>query len=294
MMKLGVIGGSGLYEMAGLEKVRKETVSTPFGEPSDYYVHGVLSGAEIVFLSRHGRGHSKLPSEINHKANIWGFKLLGVDRIVAVSAVGSLREDLRPRDIVFPDQYFDRTKGSLNHTYFGEGIAAHISFADPSCPELRKMAYETACSVIAGNSRYQGLRATDRGTYVNMEGPAFSTKAESNVYRQLGFDVIGMTSLPEAKLSREAGICYVAAAMITDYDCWHESVEPVTVEMIVGNLVANSELAHDIIRDLVGRLPPERACACGDALKHAIITLPAEMPAETRKKLAPIIGKFVK
>ena len=292
-MKLGIIGGSGLYELEGLEDVRRTVVKTPFGAPSDLYIQGRLGKREVCFLPRHGVGHRILPSEINHKANIYGFKTLGVDRILSVSAVGSLKEDLRPRDIVLPDQYFDRTKGSLNHTFFGNGIVGHISFADPTCPELRDIIAAAAEEAVSSEEEQRDIRITAEGTYVNMEGPAFSTRAESLVYRQLGLDVIGMTSLPEAKLAREAEICYQAMAMVTDYDCWHESEEAVTVEMIVGNLTANVQLAKDIVRRVVAALPERRACSCGDALKNAIFTNLSKVPAETVEALRPIIGRYL-
>jgi 5'-methylthioadenosine phosphorylase len=291
-MKLGVIGGSGLYELDGLDEIRRVRVKTPFGPPSDAYIHGRIGGREIFFLPRHGRGHRLLPSEINHKANIYGFKALGIDRIVSFSAVGSLKEELRPRDIVLPDQYFDRTKGSLNHTFFGKGIVAHVSFADPACPELRRV----VARVARRHAKPKGggsIRIVPSGTYVNMEGPAFSTRAESMVYRRLRFDVIGMTSLPEAKLSREAEICYQSVAMVTDYDCWHESEEDVTVEMIVANLTANVQTAKAILRDLVAEIPATRGCGCGHALATAVLTGRTAVPKATRKALAPIIGKYL-
>lgn len=292
-MKLGIIGGSGLYQMSDLKEVEPIHLDTPFGPPSDAYFHGVLNGTEVYFLSRHGRGHRKMPSEINHKANIYGFKTLGVDRVVGVTAVGSLREDLRPRDIVLPNQYFDRTKQSLNHTFFGNGVVAHVGFAEPVCPHLREIINSVANAVVASSKAYHGLQVRDGGIYVNMEGPAFSTRAESHVYRQLGFDVIGMTSLPEAKLCREAEICYASMSMITDYDCWHETAAPVTVEMIIENLQANAEVAHAILSRLARQLPPERDCACGRALENAIITAPEAIPTSIKQSLAPIIGKYV-
>jgi 5'-methylthioadenosine phosphorylase len=293
-MKVGIIGGSGLYEMKGIRDARSITVETPFGPPSDAYVHGMLGDVEVIFLSRHGRGHRIMPSELNHRANIYGFKTLGVERIAGVSAVGSLREDLRPRDIVLPDQYFDRTTGSLNHTFFGNGIVAHVSLAEPVCPELRGLIRSAAAQALATGKHSAGARVHDRGTYVNMEGPAFSTKAESAVYRKLGFDIIGMTSLAEAKLCREAEICYSAMCLVTDYDCWHESEAPVTVEMVLGNLNANTALAQEVLRNLLASLPPARACSCGHALENTIITDPKAIPDAAKKTLAPIIGKYVK
>ena len=290
-MKLGIIGGSGLYDIEGIEDVQRVDVKTPFGAPSDSYVRGRLEGRDVFFLPRHGRGHRLLPSEINHKANIYGFKTLGVERIVSVSAVGSLKEELQPRDIILPDQYFDRTKGSLAHTFFGNGIVAHVAFGEPACHELRKIVAAVANAAVADTPEAKGRKVVVRGTYVNMEGPAFSTKAESRAYRQLGFDVIGMTSLPEAKLAREAEICYQAIAMVTDYDCWRESEESVTVEMIIGHLTANVTLAKAILRRLVGAIPESRGCGCGDALKSAIFTRPDAIPAATREALRPIVGR---
>lgn len=292
-MKLGVIGGSGLYDIEGLEGVRRVEVQTPFGPPSDAYVHGRLGGREIYFLPRHARGHRLLPSEINHKANIYAFKTLGVERVVSISAVGSLKEKLRPRDIVLPDQYFDRTKKSLEHTFFGKGIAGHIQFGDPACPELRGILASTVKQVAAKMKGRDKPRVSVGGTYVNMEGPAFSTRAESNVYRKLGFDVIGMTSLGEAKLCREAEICYQAVAMVTDYDCWRESEEEVSVEMIIGHLTANCQLGKDVVKQLLASLPEKRSCGCGHALKNAIITGMDIVPPAAKKALGPIIGKYL-
>lgn len=291
-MKLGIIGGSGLYELEGLNEVREIAVTTPFGPPSDAYVSGVLNGVDVFFLPRHGRGHRLMPSEINHRANIWGFKKLGVEWVMSVSAVGSLREELHPRDIVLPDQYFDRTKGSLNHTFFGKGIVAHVSFGDPTCAGLRALIAAEAESVIRELNLTNAVRVFRGGTYVNMEGPAFSTRAESNVYRRMGFDVIGMTSLPEAKLCREAELCYQPMAMVTDYDCWHASEEEVTVEIIVATLKANTELAKQVIRRLTRNLPKAAECACRHALKSAIISDLSKAPAETLDALAPMLAKY--
>jgi 5'-methylthioadenosine phosphorylase len=247
----------------------------------------------MCFLPRHGRGHRLLPSEINHRANIFGFKILGVDRIVSVSAVGSLQAKLRPRDIVLPDQYYDRTKQSLSHTFFGNGVVGHVTFGEPACADLRKT-IGGVCRRLLKRDGKPRVRVNERGTYVNMEGPAFSTKAESNSYRAMGFDVIGMTSLPEAKLCREAEICYQGIAMVTDYDCWHETKESVTVEMIIGHLLANTALAKDILRELIAALPAERTCGCGSALKDALLTRPEAIPPKTRKALAPLIGRYMK
>jgi len=292
-MKIGIIGGSGLYDLDALENVESKEMETPFGSPSDVYTHGTLKEREVYFLPRHGRGHGLLPSEINHKANILGFKKLGVECILSVGAVGSLKEKLRPRDIVLPDQYFDRTKRSLEHTFFGNGIVGHISFAEPACPELRRVVAEAASAAIESKAGKLDVRVNEGGTYVNMEGPAFSTKAESNVYRRFGFDVIGMTSLPEAKLCREAEICYQAMAMVTDYDCWHETEEPVAVEMLIGHLKANTALAKDVLLELAPRIPEKRRCACGNVVRNAVLTAPKSIPRETRKALEPIVGRYL-
>ncbi len=291
-MKLGILGGSGLYELEGLSNVREVVLETPFGKPSDAYIHGLLNGTEVYFLPRHARGHRILPSEINHKANIWGFKKLGVEQVLSVSAVGSLKEGLRPRDIVLPSQYFDRTKGALGHTFFGNGIVGHVSFGDPACEVLRKVVEGTAGEAVKELGLTDSVRVVSGGTYVNMEGPAFSTRAESNVYRQLGFDIIGMTSLPEAKLCREAELCYQAMAMVTDYDCWRVSEEEVSVEMIIATLQANVSLAKEVIRRLAGRLPATRQCACPHALKTAIMTDLKLVPGATLEALDPLIGKY--
>lgn len=291
-MKFGVIGGSGLYEMEGLTGLREEKVDTPFGEPSDIMICGKINGVEMYFLPRHGRGHRILPSEINYRANIMAFKMLGVERVISISAVGSLKEELRPRDIVLPDQYFDRTKNSPAHTFFGEGIVAHVPFAYPGCGELRDIIDRVARRVISLSSD-KGRRVQKDGTYVNMEGPAFSTRAEADFHRRLGFDVIGMTSLAEAKLCREAEMCYQAIALVTDYDCWHETEEAVSLEMILGHLKANTDLAMQILPELVKEIGPQHDCACGDMLKYAIVTERKAMREETVRKLAPIIGKYV-
>lgn len=291
-MKLGIIGGSGLYEMEELKAVRRLTVKTPFGDPSDKFTCGKLDGKDVVFLPRHGVGHCIMPSEINYRANICAMKMLGVDRVLSVSAVGSLKQKYRPGDIVLPDQYFDRTKGADRHTFFGNGIVAHVSFADPVCMELGKAIANTARKVIAGQ-RKADVRVFDGGVYVNMEGPAFSTKAESNVYRKLGFDVIGMTSLGEAKLCREAGLCYQAMAMVTDYDCWHQTEESVNIEMLLRVLKANVGLARDIISQLVSVLPEKSDCGCAEFMNTAIVTDPARMSAAAKKRLKPIIGQYL-
>ena len=292
-MKIGILGGSGLYELDGLKDVEHKELSTPFGSPSDAYVCGTREEREVCFLPRHGKGHRLLPSEINHQANIFGFKMLGVERVFSVSAVGSLKQELRPRDVVLPDQYFDRTKTSGKSTFFGEGIAVHISFAEPTCPELRKLAGSSIRQVIDRQPDNRDIRVTEGGTYINMEGPAFSTKAESHVYRKLGFDVIGMTSLHEAKLCREAEICYQALAMVTDYDCWHKTEEPVTVEMVIGHLMANAELAKEMLKELIAQIPERRTCDCGSALQNAIITSKEYIPDETKKKLSILTSKYL-
>jgi 5'-methylthioadenosine phosphorylase len=292
-MKLGVIGGSGLYALEGMENVREEQVDTPFGSPSDPVVCGTLHGVEMFFIPRHGKGHRLLPSEINYRANIMALKMLGVQRVLGVTAVGSLKEDLRPRDVMMPDQYFDRTKNSAEHTFFGDGIVAHVAFSHPGCPEMRSLLGEVVEKVIAVSDNAD-RRVQVGGTYVNMEGPAFSTRAESTFHRQFGYDVIGMTSLAEAKLCREAEMCYQVMSMITDYDCWHESEEPVTVEMIIGHLTANTALAKEVLSELVKGIGEQKDCGCAGILEYAIITTPSAMPEETVKKLSPIIGKYVK
>lgn len=293
-MKIGVIGGSGLYDLEGLDRIEEISVETPFGNPSDPYVHGVIGGHDVYFLPRHGKGHRIMPSEINHRANIYGFKTLGVDCVLSISAVGSLREEYRPRDIVLPDQFFDRTKKSLEHTFFGEGIVAHVAFGEPTCPVLRESIASSAQRVLDAGASERDVRVHVGGTYVNMEGPAFSTKAESNIYRQLGCDVIGMTSLPEAKLCREAELCFHSMAMVTDYDCWHESEEDVTVDLVISHLIANSALAKTILQDLIPALPENRPCSCGSALENALLTDRNAAPEATKQKLAPIVGKYLK
>ena len=289
-MKTGIIGGSGLYDLEGLEDVARKQIATPFGQPSDAFVCGRLGGTEVFFLPRHGKGHRLLPSEINHRANIFAFKTLGADAILSVSAVGSLREDIHPRDIVLPDQYYDRTKNSAGHTFFGNGLVAHVSFGDPTCPSLRARVAQTAHALTGAQDVAGRVGIFESGTYVNMEGPAFSTKAESHTYRKLGFDVIGMTSLAEAKLCREAGICYQSMAMVTDYDCWHETEEDVSVEMVIEHLKANTALAKRIVAAFLCGLPEEMACACCGSLGEAILTSADSIPEQVKKDLAPIIG----
>jgi 5'-methylthioadenosine phosphorylase len=282
--EIGIIGGSGLYSMPGLTGVREVKQQTPFGDPSDAYVLGALEGREVTFLARHGRGHRILPTELNFRANIYGFKQLGVERIVSVSAVGSLKEEHKPLDFVIPDQFFDRTRHRVD-TFFGEGIVAHIAFADPICAELAQTV-EAAC-------KQSGVTGKRGGTYLCMEGPQFSTKAESNVYRSWGMDVIGMTNLQEAKLAREAEICYVTVAMVTDYDCWHPHHDSVTVDQIVAVLLKNAENACQVVRHTVASMPAKRHCKCGAALAHAILTDRDKIPAATREKLKLILEKYL-
>ena len=292
-MKIGVIGGSGLYAMEGLSKMEPVEVDTPFGLPSDVYVKGVLGGHEVYFLPRHGVGHRLMPSEINHRANIYGLKKLSVDLVLSISAVGSLREDFRPRDVVLPDQYYDRTKQSASHTFFGEGMVAHIGFGEPACPGLRQQIAQATEKILAGlEGQEERPRLHVGGTYVCMEGPAFSTRAESNIYRKLGCDLIGMTSLPEAKLCREAGLCYQAISMITDYDCWHTETESVTVEMVTGHMKANALLAQAILREVIGPdLAIDADCPCRHALSAAIATDPHSVPPAKRHQLEPLLGR---
>ena len=281
--EIGIIGGSGLYSMPGFAAQEEANIETPFGWPSDNYVLGTLEGRQVAFLARHGRGHRLLPSELNFRANIYGMKLLGAERIISLSAVGSLKEEHRPLDFVIPDQFFDRTRGRVS-TFFGEGLVAHISFADPICPQLAE--------VVSGACRSIGVTAKNGGTYLCMEGPAFSTKAESNVYRSWGMDVIGMTNLQEAKLAREAEICYVTVAMVTDYDCWHADHDAVTVADIIGNLTKNAENACKVVATAVAHMPAARTCKCGSALAHALFTDRSLVPEATRQKLGILIDKY--
>jgi len=282
---IGIIGGSGLYDMAELTDREDRTITTPFGDPSGPYIVGTLRGHRVAFLARHGIGHRLLPSELNFRANIYGFKVLGVERILSASAVGSLKEAYEPLHIVIPDQFFDRTKGRIS-TFFGRGIAAHVTFAHPVCHDLTKLAADSAEAV--GATVHRG------GTYVNMEGPQFSTLAESRLYRSWGMDVIGMTNLQEAKLAREAEICYATLALVTDYDCWHPDHDSVTVEMIVANLLQNAVTAQKAIAEAVSRVSGPRTCACKDALATAIITRPEHIPEAVKKELGPIVGKYLK
>lgn len=282
--QIGIIGGSGLYSMPGFELETEVVCQTPWGPPSDAYVVGKLAGREVAFLARHGRGHRLSPSELNFRANIYGFKSLGVERIVSLSAVGSLKEEHHPLDFLIPDQFFDWTRGRAS-TFFGDGLVVHLSFSDPICPQMAAVVHE-ACLA-------EGLRAKRGGTYLCMEGPAFSTKAESNVYRSWGMDVIGMTNLQEAKLAREAEICYVTVAMVTDYDCWHPDHDAVTVNEIISNLMKNAENASRVVARAVAQMPETRACKCGSALAHAIITDRKLVPEATRKRLELLVGRYL-
>jgi 5'-methylthioadenosine phosphorylase len=284
--QVGILGGTGLYEIEGIEDLREIRLSTPFGDPSDAYVVGSLEGKPVAFLSRHGRGHRLLPAEINTRANIFGFKLLGVERIISVSSVGSLREEIRPRDLVVVDQFFDRSRRV--NTFFGGGIAAHVGFADPVCPDLSRVLYRS------GSGRGIGIHPA--GTYLCIEGPAFSSRAESRVYRTWGCDVIGMTGTAEAKLCREAEICYALLALVTDYDVWREDERPVSVEIVLENLAQNAGNAKAVLRKALAGLPPDRGetCGCGTALEKAIVTRPDLVPEATRKTLGPIVSKYLK
>jgi len=283
-IRIGVIGGSGLYHMEGLEVREEKRISTPFGDPSDPYVIGQLEDAGVAFLARHGRGHKLLPSELNYRANIYGFKKLGVEWIVSVSAVGSMKEEYRPTDILVPDQFVDRTRHRAD-TFFGDGLVAHIAFANPVCSTLRPIFYESA--------KQAGARAHDGGAYICIEGPQFSTRAESHIYRQWGVDVIGMTNLQEAKLAREAEICYATLALITDYDCWHEEEDDVSGHAVMEVIQQNAATAQDVVRRILRRLPIERTCECATALQSALITDPSVIPAATRRNLAPLVAKYL-
>lgn len=292
-MKIGIIGGSGFYQMDGLSQVESLEIQTPFGAPSDAFVHGVIAGRDVYFLPRHGRGHRILPSEINHRANIFAMKQLGVETVLSISAVGSLREHLRPRDLVLPDQYFDRTKQSREHTFFGDGLVAHVAFGEPACPALRAVIADCASKVVLRREPPSDVRIHVGGTYACMEGPAFSTKAESGINRQLGCDVIGMTSLPEAKLCREAELCYQSLAMVTDYDSWHDVEEHVSVDMILGHLAANSKLALEILQELIPMLPQHPDCGCRMALAAAIATDRKSISSELITRLGPLVSKYL-
>jgi 5'-methylthioadenosine phosphorylase len=282
--EIGIIGGSGLYSMPGLTDVNEVRLATPFGDPSDAFITGELEGRKVAFLARHGRGHMLLPTELNFRANIHAFKQLGVERIVSVSAVGSLKEEHKPTDFVMPDQFVDRTTQRIS-TFFGGGVVAHVGFGDPVCAEMAKVV-EGACQKV-------GVVGKRGGTYLCMEGPQFSTKAESNLYRSWGMDVIGMTNLQEAKLAREAEICYVTVAMVTDYDCWHPAHDAVTVDQIIAVLHKNAENAARVVRHSVAALPKQRACKCGSALAHAILTDRSKIPAEARQRLGLLLNKYL-
>ncbi len=283
-IQIGIIGGSGLYDMTELTDREERQVQTPFGDPSAPYVIGTLRGKRVAFLARHGAGHRLMPTELNYRANIFGFKLLGVEYILSASAVGSLKEQYKPLDLVIPDQFFDRTKGRPS-TFFGDGLVAHVGFAHPFCEPLSGIAYKAA--------QESGAPVHEGGTYVCMEGPQFTTLAESQMYRSWGMDIIGMTNLQEAKLAREAEICYSTIALVTDYDCWHPEHDQVTVDMIVANLTQNAKTAQQVITSAVGMLPFDRTCECATALKHALITRPEAIPDATKKKLAVIAGRYL-
>jgi 5'-methylthioadenosine phosphorylase len=282
--QIGIIGGSGLYDMAELTDREQISITTPFGDPSGPYVLATLRGRRIAFLARHGSGHRLMPSELNFRANVYGFKTLGVEQIISASAVGSLKLEYRPQDIVIPDQFFDRTNGRIS-TFFGRGLVAHVGFAHPVCADLSRVAHESAVAV--------GARVHVGGTYLCMEGPQFSTLAESQVYRSWGMDVIGMTNLQEAKLAREAEICYATLALITDYDSWHPDHDSVTVDLIIANLTKNAATAQATIAEAVGHISGARTCACQNALASAIVTRPEHVPEQTKRDLAPIISKYM-
>ena len=286
--KIGIIGGSGFYHIDGIKDIKKVNIKTPFGDPSSEFVTGILEGKEVVFLARHDQGHRLLPSEINYRANIYGMKKLGVEHIISVSACGSLKEELKPLDIVIPLQFVDRTNYGREMTFFGSGIVAHVQFAEPICPDLSKALYDAG--VRTGAIMHLG------GTYINMEGPQFSTKAESYLYRAWGMDIIGMTNLAEAKLAREAEICYATLACITDYDCWHmdSCVESVSIEMIMQNLCKNVDTSKKIVKTVLPKLEGNRTCVCASALKDSIVTRPEAIPAKTKKSMELIIGKYIK
>jgi 5'-methylthioadenosine phosphorylase len=284
LAEIGVIGGSGLYAMSGLTNTRELSVKTPFGDPSDKIVLGNFEGKRVAFLARHGRGHRILPSELNFRANIYAMKLLGVQRIISVSAVGSLQEDLRPGEFLVPDQFFDSTKGRIS-TFFGNGMVAHVAFDKPTCAQLSTVLADACVSTAVPVHR--------KGTYINMEGPQFSTLAEAHFHRAQKFDVIGMTNVTEAKLAREAEICYATIAMITDYDCWHPEHESVTASQIIATLNQNATNAQNVVREAIKTMPAERKCKCGSALAHSLITDFKLVPAKTKKNLAAIIGKYL-
>lgn len=281
---LGIIGGSGLYDIEGLGDIAEVRIETPFGQPSDVFVTGLLGTARMVFLARHGRGHRLLPSEIPYRANIFGMKKLGVKAIVSVSAVGSMKESIAPGHIVVPDQFFDRTTGQRAGTFFGAGVVGHVQFADPVCPSL--------CRILTDTAVDAGARVHGKGTYLCIEGPNFSTRAESKVFRNWGVDVIGMTNLPEARLAREAEICYATLGLVTDYDCWHEVHEDVSVETVIALLHKNVAMARKIIASAVAKIDRESSCSCREALKDAIMTSAELIPEKTRRDLEPLLGKY--
>jgi len=289
MTRIGIIGGSGLYGIEGFENKKWVRVDTPFGKPSDEYLIGKLNSEEVVFLPRHGRGHTVLPSQLNYRANIFGMKKLGVEYLISFSAVGSFRKEIKPLDLVIIDQFVDRTNQARRMTFFGDGVVAHISFAEPICPVLSEVLYSTAEKLAAKNN----ITAHKGGTYLNIEGPAFSTEAESFLYKSWGMDVIGMTNMPEAKLAREAEICFATVAMVTDYDAWHEEESVVTVDMIIQNLNKNVEAVKELIQSVVPHIPKERNCLCAGALKNAIITQKELIPDEKKEELDLIIGKYL-
>ncbi|MFL6200400.1 MAG: S-methyl-5'-thioadenosine phosphorylase [Thermoanaerobaculia bacterium] len=285
-VRIGVVGGSGLYQMEGLVVREERRIETPFGDPSDVYIIGELDGRQIAFLPRHGRGHRLTPTELNYRANIYGFKVLGVEQLISVSAVGSLKLEYKPTDILVPDQFYDRTRHRID-TFFGNGLVAHTSLARPVCPRLIDPFVEA--SRAAGATTHRG------GVYVNMEGPQFSTRAESETYRRHGFDVIGMTNFTEARLAREAEICYATLSMVTDYDCWHETEEAVSGEAVMQVVMANVAMSQRVIREILKRVSDDepRTCGCGEALKYSLITERAKIPAETLRALAPLVGKYI-
>ena len=286
MAKIGIIGGSGLYKIEGIKKISEKEVSTPFGDPSDKIITGDLGGVEVAFLPRHGVGHRVSPSQINYRANIFAMKKLGVERIISLSACGSLKEELKPMDFVLPDQFVDRTNQARKKTFLSDGIVGHISFAHPTCDDLSRIIYDTAKKI--------GVTIHLGGTYLNMEGPAFSTLAESNLYRSWGMDIIGMTNMIEAMLAREAEICYSTLAAVTDYDCWHETHESVTIDMIIEYLNKNVDNAKRIIKETIAKIPQGRTCKCKDALKFAIITSRDAISPKVKKDLDIILGKYLR
>ncbi len=285
MVRIGVIGGSGIYQLENLKVLEEREVSTPFGAPSDKIIIGELKGVKVAFLPRHGVGHRLLPSEVNYRANIYALKTLGVERLISISSVGSMKEEIAPEDIVLPDQFIDLTR-KRDSTFFGEGIVAHVQFSNPTCPQLRKIIYDAAKEL--------GYRVHDGGVYVNIEGPQFSSYGESMLYRSWGVDVIGMTNATEAKLAREAEMCYATMNLVTDYDCWKSDEEEVSVELVIQRFTANIKKAKRILEEIIDRIPTERTgCMCANALENAIITDRSRIPEETLEKLKPIIGKYI-